>query len=569
MGRSSASFALRARRAFASRHNAQEERKDEEAGEGKGGEDHDRKWGSQGIRLEAGTNAYQVLGVSPSCSPEHLREAFTKLAKLTHPDLQPGPSTSAQFILVLSAYQILSTPAGRAQYDAYLRELSQSGKMTHNMERDIVVDYVKTDGDVVEWLRWYRRMVMNMVHGREIGTGGRFYDDLRENLQEAMHRAFFGPDIENDDFALPDCFEAEERAEVEELEVLHLVSGQKFIGAVLQVGPKALLEESNPKLEASVHSQLLHSSSPSLRKALHTSCTDKSESIRRRTDLQARTTADHDQSAFVDLEFYLYGNLVARATRSESKTASSARVSDAKVLDEITVYLCHDECSNHGPSKVQEVMLGTIVGLNMTESGEKGKVYSCCGEQTHIIWQFRTPGVNHMHWFKIDGRRMLCECKSTRARLPSSKYWLFEPRCEKHDIGGWYIETLFRRWQRGSKHAGASPDWAGKHLGLLHPAMYIFGIAYKTLDTELIRRRERSLWGGHQTLFVTAALRVLQCPAIDVLPDGQQITCKLLSRFDIKIRYRGSTESGEKLVMDNVVYWEARQVLAALLLRVG
>ncbi|MCO5609577.1 hypothetical protein L7F22_063807, partial [Adiantum nelumboides] len=103
--------------------------------------------------------------------------------------------------------------------------------------------------------------------------------------------------------------------------------------------------------------------------------------------------------------------------------------------------------------------------------------------------------VKHVHWFKVDGKRMLCECKSTRARLPSSKYWLFEPRCEKHDIGGWYIETLSRRQQRGSKQTGTSTDWAGKHLGLLHPAMYIFGTAYKTLDTELSRRREEFLWG--------------------------------------------------------------------------
>ncbi|MCO5609578.1 hypothetical protein L7F22_063808 [Adiantum nelumboides] len=165
-----------------------------------------------------------------------------------------------------SQLQILSSPARRAQYDAYLRERSQSDKPTHNIERQIVVDYVKKDGDVVEWLRWYRNMAMNMVHEREIGFGGRFHDKYRANLQEALQRAYFGPDIDNDDLILPDCFEADERAKAEEPEVLHLVSGQKFIGAVLQVGPKALLEESNTKLEASAHSQLVQSSLPSSRR---------------------------------------------------------------------------------------------------------------------------------------------------------------------------------------------------------------------------------------------------------------------------------------------------------------
>ncbi|MCO5552488.1 hypothetical protein L7F22_006000 [Adiantum nelumboides] len=513
MGRSVASSAHRSSRAFASAHTAQDEREDEEAEDGKGEADHKKKRASQDFHSEDGANAYQVLGVSPSCSPEHIREAFTQLAKLTHPDLQPGPSASAQFILVLSAYQILSSPARRALYDAYLQGRSQSNKPTHNIERQIVVDYVKKDGDVVEWLRWYRKMAMNMVHEREIGTGGRFHDKYRANLQEALQRAYFGPDIDNDDLTLPDCFEADERAKVEEPEVLHLVSGQKFIGAVLQVGPKALLEESNPKLEASAHSRLVQSSLPSSRKALHTICFDELQETRETIDVQTKTMADQYQNAFVDLELYLYGNLVARATRSELKRASSAHGSDAKVLDQIRVYLCQDNCPKEGPSKVQEVIIGTIVGLNVTESGGKGKVYSPSGDHTHLIWQFRTPWVKHVHWFKVDGKRMLCECKSTRARLPSSKYWLFEPRCEKHDIGGWYIETLSRRQQRGSKQTGTSTDWAGKHLGLLHPAMYIFGTAYKTLDTELIRRREESLWGmvvGQRTLFVAAVLRALQ-----------------------------------------------------------
>lgn len=92
-----------------------------------------------------------------------------------------------------------------------------------------------------------------------------------------------------------------------------------------------------------------------------------------------------------------------------------------------------------------------------------------------------------MHWFKVDDKGMLCECKSTRAHLPSSKFWLFEPRCATHNIGGWYIETL---WRNASAHSATmhrqqdelrdensgnfvnkkghmtSSDWMGRPLGL-------------------------------------------------------------------------------------------------------
>lgn len=522
MGRSFASSPHRTRREFAS-STAQEE----EEGEEKGSSGKDGKCGSQGIHLEGGANAYQVLGVSPSCSPEHLREAFTKLAKLTHPDLQSGPSNSAHFILVLSAYQILSSPARRAQYDAYLRDCSQSCKRTPSIERKSTVGHVNKEKEVVEWLRWYRRMAMNMVHEREIGSGGPLHDEFRANLQEAMQRAFFGPDLDNDGTALPHCFEAEERAEAAETEVLHLVSGQRFIGAVLRVGPKGLLEESTPKLEPVAHSQLLPSSLSSVRKDFHTLCFGERHETRGVTsDAQERTNGSLDQSAFVDLELYLYGNLVARATRAESKTAANAGVSDANILDEITVYLCHDGLPEDKSGNARDLALGTIVGLNRTETGGKGMVYSSSGDQTHIIWQFRTPWVKHVHWFKVDGKRMLCECKSSRARLPSSKYWLFEPRCEKHNIGGWYIETLFRRGKRGSMERRGATDWAGKHLGLLHPAMYIFGTAYKTLDTENLRKQEKSfwsmVWGGQQTSLAAAALRALRWCKVKVPTLRQQ-----------------------------------------------
>ncbi|KAH7277189.1 hypothetical protein KP509_39G038200 [Ceratopteris richardii] len=397
-----------------------------------------------------------------------------------------------------SHLQILSCPVKRAQYDASLRERSQAQKGAWNVEVKRSPDHVSKDSEVVEWLRWYRKMTMNMIHEREIGAEGGFYDAFRVNLQEAMQRAYFGPQIEDDIWALPDCFEAEERTEASDMELLHLVSGQKLIGLVLQVEPKGLLEESTLKLDSLAHSQLSQNPVSSLGKRFHSLHSNELHGIHGLRENQMGVQRNHDQSTFVELELYLHGNLVARATRAESKLTGNPRVSGAKFLDEITVYLCVDrhtkQHSENVSGKFNEVLLGSIRGLNMTESGDKGIVYSPSGVQTHIIWQFRTPYVKHVHWFKVDGKRMLCECKSTRARLPSSKYWLFEPRCDKHDVGGWYFETLWRRGQVGLRETETTTYWAGKELGLLHPAMYIFGTAYKTLDMEAIKRRERPVW---------------------------------------------------------------------------
>jgi hypothetical protein len=62
------------------------------------------------MEIDGPRNAYEILRVSPTCSQDCIRDAFKRLAKLTHPDMQsgvgnPNPS-SVEFILVRSAYQV-------------------------------------------------------------------------------------------------------------------------------------------------------------------------------------------------------------------------------------------------------------------------------------------------------------------------------------------------------------------------------------------------------------------------------------------------------------------------------
>ncbi|MBO0735700.1 MAG: DnaJ domain-containing protein [Alphaproteobacteria bacterium] len=69
---------------------------------------------------------YEVLGVKPSASTEEIRQAYRKLAKQYHPDLNPGkPEAEARFKAVSAAYDLLSDPDKRARYDR--GEIDESG----------------------------------------------------------------------------------------------------------------------------------------------------------------------------------------------------------------------------------------------------------------------------------------------------------------------------------------------------------------------------------------------------------------------------------------------------------
>ena len=65
------------------------------------------------------SNCYELLGVSPSANNEQLRQAFRQLSKQLHPDTTSLPSDEAtrQFQKVCEAYDLLSDPVLRANYD--------------------------------------------------------------------------------------------------------------------------------------------------------------------------------------------------------------------------------------------------------------------------------------------------------------------------------------------------------------------------------------------------------------------------------------------------------------------
>ena len=80
-----------------------------------------------------GTDPYQVLGVSPNASEDEIRQAYRRLAKQYHPDLNPGDKTAAQKMNEINeAYDLLKNPsaAGAAASPAAGPAAIQPGRLS-------------------------------------------------------------------------------------------------------------------------------------------------------------------------------------------------------------------------------------------------------------------------------------------------------------------------------------------------------------------------------------------------------------------------------------------------------
>src|SRR4051794_11157505 len=71
---------------------------------------------------------YAVLGVQPGASDADIKRAYRRLARRHHPGINPGDrAAEALFQRISEAYEILTDPERRQQYDASGRERGDQG----------------------------------------------------------------------------------------------------------------------------------------------------------------------------------------------------------------------------------------------------------------------------------------------------------------------------------------------------------------------------------------------------------------------------------------------------------
>ncbi len=118
---------------------------------------------------------YDVLGVTRKASAEEIKQAYRKLAKKLHPDLNPGNKKAEQsFKEVSAAYDLLSDPQKKARFDR--GEIDASGA-----ERAPEQPFYKTYAEADQGAR-YRRFE---------GEDSPFADDLFADLFGAGTRQRF------------------------------------------------------------------------------------------------------------------------------------------------------------------------------------------------------------------------------------------------------------------------------------------------------------------------------------------------------------------------------------------
>lgn len=65
-------------------------------------------------------NLYNILGVAPNASSEEIKKAYRSLAMRHHPDRNMHPGLESQFNAIKTAYELLSDPKKRAEYNQSL-----------------------------------------------------------------------------------------------------------------------------------------------------------------------------------------------------------------------------------------------------------------------------------------------------------------------------------------------------------------------------------------------------------------------------------------------------------------
>lgn len=83
---------------------------------------------------------YEILGVEKDATPNEIRKAYYQMAKILHPDTNPD-GDSDEFIKATNAYQILSNPEWRTQYD--------SGGLVEGIGKDPGIEFTEAEQNIV------------------------------------------------------------------------------------------------------------------------------------------------------------------------------------------------------------------------------------------------------------------------------------------------------------------------------------------------------------------------------------------------------------------------------------
>src|SRR5579871_1253392 len=65
---------------------------------------------------------YTVLGIPPGATPDDIRNTYRVASRRFHPDVNPSQGAANQFKDITAAFEVLSNPTSREQYDIKYRQ---------------------------------------------------------------------------------------------------------------------------------------------------------------------------------------------------------------------------------------------------------------------------------------------------------------------------------------------------------------------------------------------------------------------------------------------------------------
>jgi molecular chaperone DnaJ len=129
---------------------------------------------------------YEILGVARNASPEELKQAFRKLARQFHPDVNKSPDAEEQFKEINEAFAVLSDPEKRAAYDRY----GHAG--VRGAGQDINVDF-SNFADIIEDFFGFGGFGRSQQRSRNVPRRGA---DLQYKVELTFEQAVFGVEKE-------------------------------------------------------------------------------------------------------------------------------------------------------------------------------------------------------------------------------------------------------------------------------------------------------------------------------------------------------------------------------------